>query len=98
MARVRSCFTQPIEQRPSKHERHEPAKEVADPKVTQGAEEVSAHVALRFQREDKQRDDGGSDKVEEKAWQGFEAEGAGGDAEERSCQGADVGDGLGNDC
>lgn len=98
MPRIRSCFTQPIEQRPSKHKRHEPAEEVADPEVTQGPEEVSAHVALRFQREHKQRNDGGSDKVEEKAWQGFEAKGAGGDAEERRCQCADVGDSLEGEC
>lgn len=90
-------LTQPVEQRPSEHERHQAAKQVADPEISDWSEEEGASVAFRFEREHQEGDDGCSDKVEEEAWQGLEAESAGGDAEERGCQGADVGDRLRGD-
>jgi hypothetical protein len=47
-SRSPSCLTQPVEQRPSKHERHQAAKQIANPEVSDRAEEEGASVAFRF--------------------------------------------------
>jgi hypothetical protein len=92
-----SCLTQPVEKGPSKHKGHQAAKQIANPEVANWTEEEGASIAFCFEREDQQGDDGCSDKVEEEARKGFEAESASGDAEKRGSQGADVGDRLRGD-
>lgn len=82
---------QPIKQRPSKHKATQPTKHLTHPHIPQRSIKVLPRRRLRLERKQQYRDEQRACEVEDEAWVRLEAQRAGGDAEERGGQIADVG-------
>lgn len=93
-ARRPSRPDQAIEQRPCQDEAHHSRHNIAGPEIAKGAVEVALGIAFGPEEENERRDDARTQQVEGKARVGFEAEGAGDDAEEGGGDITDVGDDL----
>lgn len=86
---------QPIKQRPRQHEPTSPPKQIPQPQLPQRAIKELLTPALGLEHKQQQRDQQRAGQVEGEAGVGLEAQGAGGDAEERGGERADVGCDLG---
>ena len=85
---------QAVDQRPRQHEGAQPFEQAARPHLAAWLVEEALGLGARAHREDERRRHERAAQVEDESGVRLEAQGAGGNAEERGGEVADVGDGL----